>query len=63
MSQPNHGRLDWKSPVMVLNDSWTASASMCKTADVYSSKPMFPIPGQILAVEETNQMTHLYEYV
>jgi len=34
-----------RSPVLVLNDAWTVSDLMDKRANVYSSRPAFPIPG------------------
>jgi len=44
-----------RRPVVVLNDAWTASDLMDKRANIYSSRPSFPVPGVVMGGEKWAQ--------
>jgi len=44
-----------RQPTVVLNDAWTASELMDKRANIYSSRPVFQVPGQLMQGRFYNQ--------
>jgi hypothetical protein len=44
-----------RQPTIVLNDAWTASDLMDKRANIYSSRPIFQVPGEVMGGRFANQ--------
>ena len=44
-----------RNPIVVLNDAWTASDLMDKRANIYSSRPVFQVPGRLMGGAEWDQ--------
>jgi hypothetical protein len=44
-----------RAPTVVLNDAWTASDLMDKRANIYSSRPVFQVPGRLMGGENWAQ--------
>jgi len=44
-----------RQPTVVLNDAWTASDLMDKRANIYSSRPVFQVPGELMEGRLYNQ--------
>jgi hypothetical protein len=44
-----------RNPIVVLNDAWTASELMDKRANIYSSRPVFQVPGRLMGGAEWDQ--------
>jgi hypothetical protein len=44
-----------RNPIVVLNDAWTASDLMDKRANIYSSRPVFQVPGRLMGGGDWDQ--------
>jgi len=44
-----------RHPTIILNDAWTASDLMDKRANIYSSRPKFQVPGELMEGRQYNQ--------
>jgi len=44
-----------RNPIVVLDDVWTAGDLMDKKANIYSSRPVFQVPGQLMGGAEWDQ--------
>jgi hypothetical protein len=44
-----------RNPIVVLNDAWTANDLMDKRANIYSSRPVFQVPGRLMGGAEWDQ--------
>jgi Cytochrome P450 len=49
-----------REPTVILNDAWTASDLMDKRANIYSSRPVFQVPGRLMEGDKYNQTMLLY---
>lgn len=44
-----------RNPIVVLNDAWAASDLMDKRANIYSSRPVYQVPGKLMKGAEWDQ--------
>src|SRR5277367_2605890 len=49
-----------RAPTIVLNDAWTASELMDKRANIYSSRPVFQVPGVVMGGDNWSQTMAIY---
>jgi len=49
-----------RAPIVVLNDAWTASELMDKRANIYSSRPVFQVPGVVMGGDKSSQTLAVY---
>jgi hypothetical protein len=49
-----------RAPIVVLNDAWTASELMDKRANIYSSRPVFQVPGVVMGGDNWSQTMAVY---
>ena len=49
-----------RAPTIVLNDAWTASELMDKRANIYSSRPVFQVPGVVMGGDNWSQTMAVY---